>query len=166
MNTTIINNNEIVEEKIEEIEEKCQEEIENIKLTYFLKNFKEISEIGNNFIDLLSEIDNYEIDNYEIEGEYKDLLDELYSNGTFNGSDIERTDPTAYRCGLNDYADSLYDNLKRFDSYNNLVEEKEELESILYDALYNIKENSLFLYFYILNNFNKKDMKIIKSIVD
>lgn len=50
---------------------------------------------------------------YEIEGRYKEMLDDVYGEVEICGLTYDastalfRTDPTAYRCGLSDFEDTL-----------------------------------------------------------
>lgn len=85
-------------------------------------------------------LENFEIDNDAHEDEYRDMLDECFSfkpvGGIFAGMSparvLEQCDEVAYRCGLNDYIDSLD---KADDpAYREIEERIEELESELSDA--------------------------------
>jgi len=67
-----------------------------------------------------------ELDPIDIEELYDRMLDECYDPfmGSYNASMVlKEVDPTAYRCGMNDYADSI----SRDACY-------EEIEEELYDA--------------------------------
>ena len=81
-----------------------------------------------------------EIDNFEKELDeetYNDLLDSCYEEidicglKYFPSFAFYRVDPIAYRCGMNDFADSM--ELNEFPAYNDLVEELETLQSDLED---------------------------------
>jgi len=82
------------------------------------------------------EIDNFELDPDDYEESYKECLD---SEGPVNVAGmrfdasriIEELDPTAYRCGLNDYVDSL--EKEEDPKYKELEEELETLEDELAD---------------------------------
>ncbi|AUR84776.1 coil containing protein [Vibrio phage 1.063.O._10N.261.45.C7] len=71
--------------------------------------------------------DAIEIDVDEFEEEYKNSLDEC--NGEFMGYSasriLEELDPTAFRCGLNDYCDS-----KDVEDTQEWVEANEKVESV------------------------------------
>jgi predicted nucleic acid-binding Zn-ribbon protein len=82
------------------------------------------------------EIENFELDPDDYEESYKDALD---SEGPVNVAGmqfdasqiIEELDPTAYRCGLNDYVDGL--DKDDDPKYKELEEELETLEDELTD---------------------------------
>jgi DNA repair exonuclease SbcCD ATPase subunit len=83
-----------------------------------------------------SEIDNFEIDQDEFEDQYCEMLDYegpvKVAGLTFDASAIIREmDPTAYRCGLNDYVDGI--DKSDIKEYQELEEELEELENELSD---------------------------------
>lgn len=89
------------------------------------------------------ELDNYEIDPDSVEDSYKDALDESYEmpNGWSYSDVLERMDPTMYRCGLNDYADSF--DKEEFEDYKELQEEFEELDNIndqLNDEIFDLEQ--------------------------
>lgn len=76
----------------------------------------------------------FEIDQSKHEEEYKDLIDEsgpvMICGMSFTASRIlAEIDPTAYRCGLNDYVDSL--DVTDDSEYQALEEELAELEAEL-----------------------------------
>ncbi len=86
--------------------------------------------------DKQKEIDRFEIDPEEHEEEYKESLnsegDVNVCGLTFSPSRIiEELDPTAYRCGLLDYIDSL--DVSDDPAYKELEEELEILEDELTD---------------------------------
>lgn len=68
-----------------------------------------------------------EIDVDDLEDEYKEMLDEC--NGYFMGYSasriLEELDPTAFRCGLNDYCDS-----KDIEDTQEWIEANEKVETI------------------------------------
>jgi DNA repair exonuclease SbcCD ATPase subunit len=83
-----------------------------------------------------AEIDNFEIDQDDFIEQYEDALNsegEVKVCGmTFYPADIiKELDPTAYRCGLNDYVDGIDKNEVK--AYQELEEELEELENELSD---------------------------------
>lgn len=83
-----------------------------------------------------AEIDNFEIDVDDFENEYCEALDcdgpVKVAGLTFEASQIIRElDPTAYRCGLNDYVDGI--DKTDVKAYQELEEELEELENELSD---------------------------------
>lgn len=89
------------------------------------------------------ELDNYEIDPDLVEDNYKDALDESYEmpNGWSYSDVLERMDPTMYRCGLNDYADSF--EKEEFQDYKELQEEFEEFDNIndqLNDEIFDLEQ--------------------------
>lgn len=73
------------------------------------------------------EMDDYEIDPDSVEDNYKDCLNELYElpNGWDYADVLERMDPVAYRCGLNDYADSF--DKEEFQDYKNCKKNSKNL---------------------------------------
>jgi hypothetical protein len=90
-----------------------------------------------------AEIDNFELDNDDYEESYKDALDSdgpvIIAGMKFDPSyALKELDPTAYRCGLNDYVDSLekeddpkYQELE--EELEALTDELDDLESDLED---------------------------------
>lgn len=91
---------------------------------------KELSDIQN-------EINNFDASDYVAESQYDDMLDECYDmvnigNLSYYPSKVlEAVDPIAYRCGYNDYVDSI--DLDAIQEYCELVEQKETLESEIED---------------------------------
>jgi predicted ribosome quality control (RQC) complex YloA/Tae2 family protein len=90
------------------------------------------------------EIDTFELDVDDYEDQYCECLDEegpvKVAGLTFDVSTIIRElDPTAYRCGLNDYVDSI--EKEETEEYKKLEEELEELESELSDIKEELEEN-------------------------
>lgn len=90
--------------------------------------------------DLEEQIDTYEIDPDDYINEYNELLDE-FNEITINGMSydasriLEETDPTAYRCGLVDYVDTI--DLGDIEEYRDLVDERDSIQ----DAMYEIELN-------------------------
>jgi len=91
--------------------------------------------------------DAVEIDVDDFEEEYKEVLNDCY--GDFHGFDysriLEELDPTAYRCGLNDYCDNKdVEDTEEWKEANAKVEEIEreieELESSIEDLEDQIEE--------------------------
>ncbi len=83
------------------------------------------------------EIDNFELDNDDYEEQYRDMLEEI-SGPVMIGSlkysaarVLEEVDPTAYRCGLNDYVDGC--DKETDPKYVELTEELETLTDELAD---------------------------------
>ena len=79
------------------------------------------------------EIDEFEMDVDDYESQYDDMLDECYPE-LFNmlpSRILSECDPIAYRCGLNDYVDSL--EISDDKDYQLLEEELSELENELQD---------------------------------
>ena len=82
------------------------------------------------------ELDNFEIDPYEHEEEYCESIDEMgevfIGSLTYQASMVlKEVDPTAYRCGLVDFVDSL--DVSDDPAYKELEEELETLEDELSD---------------------------------
>lgn len=80
---------------------------------------------------LQAQIDRFELDPDDYTNQYDEMLDEV--NGEFMGVQASRIlkemDPTAYRCGLNDYVDSLDldEELKTYKAYAELTDSMDEL---------------------------------------
>lgn len=76
------------------------------------------------------EMEDYEIDIDSLEESYKDCLNEMEEmpNGWGYADVLELMDPTMYRCGLNDYADSF--DKEDQEDYKELQEEFEEFDNI------------------------------------
>jgi len=98
-------------------------------------NLETLENLKNELLDLIrekeNEIYNFELDPSDYEEQYDDMLNECYDE-LFNilpSTILEKCDPIAYRCGLNDYVDSL-DNEDNED-YIVLTEELEELNNEL-----------------------------------
>lgn len=87
--------------------------------------------------EIKSELENFEIDQDKHEETYKDLIDELdgvitVASIKFCASRIlEELDPVAFRCGLNDYVDSL--EITEDEDYRALESELSDLEDKLSD---------------------------------
>lgn len=77
--------------------------------------------------------DSVEIDVDSFEEEYKEMLDDSY--GDFHGFSyshiLEELDPTAFRCGLNDYCDSK--DVEELEEWKEAQEKVEEVESNIED---------------------------------
>lgn len=77
------------------------------------------------------EMEGYEIDRDD--GEYREYLNEIYGSveiagGSYMaGNALEEVDPTAFRCGKNDWVDSL--DKEDDEAYKELMEEAEDLEN-------------------------------------
>lgn len=83
-----------------------------------------------------AEIDGFELDPDDFIDQYEEMLNEegpvKVAGLTFEASQIiKELDPTAYRCGLNDFVDSL--DKEDTEEYQKLEEELEELEDELAD---------------------------------
>ena len=94
----------------------------------------EIAELNEAIKDKKGEIDNFQLDPSNYADSYDQMLDDCY--GDFMGYNasyiLSEVDPTAYRCGMADYLDSL--DMSDDANYQELVEELEELESDLETA--------------------------------
>lgn len=91
------------------------------------------------------ELENFEPDEYDGHTKYDALLDELYSFGSVGGpfahmspsEVLKEVDPTAYRCGYNDWLDGeLRHNPSGFDGY----EEAEERVSEAQDSVDDLEQ--------------------------
>lgn len=89
-------------------------------------------------------MDCFEFDPDDFADDYDDMLDDVH--GDFMGYSasqiLKQVDPTAYRCGLLDYVDSLdqdYEKMKD-DDYSEWAEQKEEAENELSDLEDEISE--------------------------
>lgn len=86
---------------------------------------------------LKNEMENFEIDPYKHEDAFKDMIDDIdgpvvIAGLKFTASRIlEKLDPIAYRCSLNDWVDSLDKGDDK--DYQELQEKLEELEADLED---------------------------------
>lgn len=93
-------------------------------------------EIENRVAEIKKDLECFEIDQSKHEESYKELIDEqgpvIVAGMKFTASRIlEELDPTAYRCGLCDYVDSL--DVTDDDEYRGLESELAGLESELAD---------------------------------
>jgi hypothetical protein len=92
-----------------------------------------IDELKEEIKDLRKQIETFRIDPDDYEDSYREMLDEYpvqICSLEYSASYVlEQVDPTAYRCGLNDYADGIPkdDDPK----YVELQEELEDLETEL-----------------------------------
>jgi chromosome segregation ATPase len=102
-----------------------------------------LSEFKENLSHLREELVNKqrEMENFEVEigdDQYNEWLDEIYGDVEIagfsyaTGHALKELDPTAYRCGKNDYADSL--DKEDDPGYQLLQEQVEELESEISDT--------------------------------
>lgn len=90
-----------------------------------------ISEKRTELKELDSQIDNFELDTDNYSEQYDDMLNDCYPE-LFNmlpSRILNECDPTAYRCGLNDFVDSL--DLSDDSDYQELTEQQTELENEL-----------------------------------
>ena len=82
---------------------------------------------------LQNQIDGFELDPDDYADQYDEMLDEVH--GDFLGMNasyiLKETDPTAYRCGLNDFVNSL--DVEDSDEYKALQEEIDQLQSDIED---------------------------------
>jgi predicted nucleic acid-binding Zn-ribbon protein len=90
-----------------------------------------------------NEQDNIELDPDGYKDGYDDFIDECYPEinigVTFSPSYVlKNLDPTAYRCGLNDYLDSM--EVKDTQEYRDIQEEIDELETQITDLESEIEE--------------------------
>jgi len=95
-----------------------------------------IEELREEIQEVKAEMANFEMDPYEYEDQYCEALDEegpvVVVGMSYDPSHILReVDPTAYRCGLLDYVDSL--DKEDDEEYQELEERLEELEDELTD---------------------------------
>lgn len=83
------------------------------------------------FEDKEKERDNLEFDNDDFIDQYEECLDEC--NGEFMGMDasyiLKECDPIAYRCGLNDYVDSL--DISNSEEYKELDQECDDIQDCI-----------------------------------
>ena len=114
------NNTQIIKQQIVELESKL------------LDSQKELS-------DIQKEINNFDASEYVTENQYDDMLDECHDMVTighlsyYPSTVLKEVDPIAYRCGYNDYADSVDMDLDSIEDYRDLVQQKETLESEIDD---------------------------------
>jgi peptidoglycan hydrolase CwlO-like protein len=90
--------------------------------------------------ELDKKIDNFELDPDNHEDSYCDMLDDCYPE-LFNMQPsyiLRKCDPTAYRCGLNDYVDSL--DLSDDSDYCELTEKQSNLENEISDLESELEE--------------------------
>lgn len=92
----------------------------------------------------IKEIDNFELDPDDYEDQYRDAIEEFSGPvriGTLEYSAahvLEEVDPTAYRCGLNDFVDSL--DIRDDPKHAELCEELEEMDAMLSDLESSLEE--------------------------
>ena len=109
--------------------ENVNEQLLNVDLN--LESLEEnIEDKNQEIVEKESEIENFDKDASEVEEMYQERLDEeptIIAGMEYSTSRVlEEVDPTAYRCGLVDFADTI--ELENFDGYTELVKELEELE--------------------------------------
>ena len=97
---------------------------------------EQIEQLTKDIQDLEECINNFELDPYDYEDSYCEMQNEqgMVEIGylTFEPAEIVRElDPTAYRCGLIDYVDSI--DVSDSPDYQDLEEELEDLQSELED---------------------------------
>lgn len=96
---------------------------------------QQIDSLQSQIAEVKKEINNFDASDYISESEYDDMLDECYDmvhigNLSYYPSQVLReVDPVAYRCGYNDYIDSV--ELEEIPEYQELQEQLEELENEL-----------------------------------
>ena len=87
--------------------------------------------------DIQYDIDNFDASDYVTENDYDEMLDDCHGDIDICGYSysasraLQEVDPTAYRCGYNDYVDSI--DLDAIVEYCELTEQKDELESEIDD---------------------------------
>ena len=87
--------------------------------------------------DLLDQRDNLSIDNLDpndYEDDYDSMLDDIYGEfmESYSASDVlKNVDPIAYRCGLNDFMDSI--DIADTKEYKNIEDEISDLKSEISD---------------------------------
>jgi chromosome segregation ATPase len=104
-------------------------------------NEKELYKLNQDLERLQADLNNFELDPDSYEDQYCEMLDDLYSE-VCNALPISISasrlilefDPTMYRCGLNDYIDSL--DVSDDQAYQDLEAEISELE----DQIGNLEE--------------------------
>lgn len=84
--------------------------------------------------DKQGEIDSFDKSEYVSESQYDEMLDDCYESSiagveVCTSYALKQTDPVAYRCGYNDYVDSI--DYSVIEEFVELEEELEELESEL-----------------------------------
>lgn len=97
---------------------------------------KNLNELQERLEELQTELESFEINQDEYEDQYCDMLDEVSTvqigSLSYDPSTVLReVDPIAYRCGLNDYVDSL--DVEDDEKYKELQEQIEEIESQISD---------------------------------
>ena len=82
-------------------------------------------------------MDCFELDPDDFTDDYDDMLDEVHGDflGYLASHILKEVDPTAYRCGLFDYVDGLYQEYEKMkdDDYSEWAEQQEEAEFKLID---------------------------------
>lgn len=92
-----------------------------------------------------NELSSFDLSEHVGKDPYNEMLDEIYKDAcdqlpvNVTGSELLKNyDPVGYRCGFNDYIDSL--DPSSFDEYKDLEEEIEELEDQICDVECEIEE--------------------------
>jgi septal ring factor EnvC (AmiA/AmiB activator) len=93
-----------------------------------------IKQLKSEIAKLQKALDNFELDNDDYAEQYEQALDESgdvhIGSLTYSASQVlKEVDPTAYRCGLNDYVDSI--DKEDDPKYQELVEKLEALQDEL-----------------------------------
>jgi phage shock protein A len=117
-------------------------DVSNVELTIETTQ-ERLDEVQDDITSTESKMENFDKNGDDVEDKYIDALD---SDGTVTVAGMEydpsrilqELDPTAYRCGLVDFADSC--ELEDFDDYNTLVEELAELETSEEDLISEIED--------------------------
>lgn len=96
-----------------------------------------LSDAVKQFLYIQKEINNFDASEYISENDYDEMLNDCYGEIEICGMSyvasyaLKEVDPTAYRCGYNDYVDSI--DLDAIVEYCELTEQKDELESEIDD---------------------------------
>jgi DNA repair exonuclease SbcCD ATPase subunit len=93
----------------------------------------DIEELEEEKEELQSELDNFELDIEDYTEQYNNMLDECYGDFmNYPASMIlERVDPIAHRCGLNDYVDGI--DVRELDEYKEIETRIEEIALMIED---------------------------------
>jgi len=103
----------------------------------------EIESLENDKDNIQREINDLELDPDEYEDQYDDFLFEVYGyvnlGAEYHPADVLREiDPTAYRCGLNDYVNSI--DITETIEYRELQDELEDIENQIIDLKEQLEE--------------------------
>jgi chromosome segregation ATPase len=105
-----------------------------------------IAELKQNLIEAQKKIQNFDPNPADFEELFNEALDEQgdikIGNLTYSPSHVlKQVDPTAYRCGLIDYTDSVFtDNPSAYPEYKELEDEIADLESKISDLESELEE--------------------------